>query len=77
MQLGQYMNVQTKLAVQWENVSKNCQCHVISGIPGKLADLTKKGILNVSYIYIYIYIYTQMQPRAASIRMQQFAGTYT
>jgi ATP-dependent RNA helicase DDX19/DBP5 len=54
-QLGQYLPVKTLLVVpSQERIARNAKCHVVVGTPGKIFDLAKKRIVDLSWTQIFV-----------------------
>lgn len=52
--LGKYVGVKTLQVLAQEQVARNAPCHVLVGTPGKILDLTKKRVLNLSKIKVFV-----------------------
>lgn len=53
-QLGCFLPVKTFLALPKEPANPNARCHVIVGTPGKILELTKKRLINVSVVKVFV-----------------------
>eukprot|EP00928_Gymnodinium_smaydae_P081350 TRINITY_DN64895_c0_g1_i1.p1 TRINITY_DN64895_c0_g1~~TRINITY_DN64895_c0_g1_i1.p1 ORF type:complete len:524 (+),score=90.49 TRINITY_DN64895_c0_g1_i1:45-1574(+) len=54
-QLGAYLPVKTQLMIPGlDRVPKNPQCHVLIGTPGKVQDLAKKRIVDLSRVKVFV-----------------------
>mmetsp|Transcript_87255 Transcript_87255/g.154589 ORF Transcript_87255/g.154589 Transcript_87255/m.154589 type:complete len:498 (+) Transcript_87255:60-1553(+) len=53
--LGKYIPVATQLVMPGQDrVPKNPQCHVLIGTPGKMMDMVKKRIIDVSMVRVFV-----------------------